>query len=298
MAKMAGDIKWATRQRLQYIETMAYYTGLITRSDVARAFGISDPAATKDLKLYGELAPDNLIYKHAVFGFVPGDTFQAVFADLSPATVLPMIAANLATTSGPYGNEAIYGISVDSLPLPNRLPDKAVVAQIIRAIRNHTKLQVSYHSLTSRDRSDQEDEQQRTLEPHSLVNTGTRWHVRAYNEETYDFRDFVLSRFVDAQALTEPAESSAQYDDDWTEIVTLQLAPHPLLDEQKRASLLVDYRCEKGLIEMQVRRALIGYLLQRLSVDTTADHSMNPNAHQLIVLNRDEIEAFAGWALH
>ena len=55
-------------------------------------------------------------------------------------------------------------------------------------------------------------------------------------------------------------------------------------------------RPEGDLIEVQVRRALIGYVLQRLAVDTTADHSMNPNAHQLIVLNRDEIEPFAGWA--
>ncbi len=288
---MADNIKWATRQRLQYIEITAYYTGLITRSDVARAFGISDAAATKDLKLYGQLAPDNLLYRHNVFGFVPNEDFEPLFADLSPAGVLPMIAANLAAANGPYGDEPIYGISVDSLPLPNRLPDRAVLAQIIRAIRNHNKLQVSYHSLSSR-----ENAQQRILEPHSLINTGLRWHVRAYNEETYDFRDFVLSRFVDAQVLPEAAESSPQYDDDWMEVVTLKLAPHPQLSEQKRASLLIDYHCEDGLIEIQTRRALIAYVLQRLAVDTSTDHSMNPDAHQLIVLNRDEIEPFAGWA--
>jgi len=296
---MADSIKWATRQRLQYIEITAYYTGLVTRSDVARAFGISDAAATKDLKLYGTLSPDNLSYRHTVFGFVPNERFEPLFADLSPAGVLPMIAANLAAASGPYGDEPIYGISVDSLPLPNRLPDRAVLAQIIRAIRNRNKLQVSYHSLSSR-----ESAQKRVLEPHSLVSTGLRWHVRAYNEETYDFRDFVLSRFVDAQILPEPAESSPQYDDDWMELVTLKLAPHPQLGEHKRTSLLIDYHCVGGsegetegeLIEIRVRRALIGYVLQRLSVDTSADHSMNPDAHQLIVLNRDEIEPFAGWA--
>ena len=48
---MLNDIKWAARQRLQYIELMAYYTGVVTRSEVAKAFGISDAAATKDLKL-------------------------------------------------------------------------------------------------------------------------------------------------------------------------------------------------------------------------------------------------------
>lgn len=295
MSKMRNDIKWGTRQRLQHIEIMAYYTGVITRSDLARAFGISDAAATKDLKLYNELAPDNLIYRHSVFGFVPGDGFQPQFSELAPDAILSMIAANLATTNGPYGDQPLYGIPTESLPLPSRLPGREVLAQILRAIKQGRKLQVSYHSLSGRG-GDADSAQERILEPHALVNTGLRWHLRAYNEETYDFRDFVLSRFTTAQMLAEAAESSAQYDDDWSELVTLQLSPHPKLDAQKRARLLIDFHHEKGIIELQVRRALIAYVLQRLAVDTTADHSMNPNAHQLIVLNRDEIEPFAGWA--
>jgi hypothetical protein len=291
--KMHLDVKWATRQRLEYIEIMAWYTGVITRSEVAEAFGISDAAATKDLKLYGQLAPNNLVYRHNVFGFVPGPDFSEVFADLTPARVLPMMAQNLAVSGGPYGKESIYGIAMEELPLPSRLPDKTVLAQIMRAIYGHNKLRVSYYSLTDRD-----SRQQRILEPHSLVSTGLRWHVRAYSEDTYDFRDFVLSRFVKAECLDELAESSMQYDDDWMETVTLLLAPHPELDAQKRASLLLDYGASDERIEISVRRSLIAYLLQRLMVDTTTDHSMNPNAYQLVLLNRDEIEPFAGWAFH
>jgi len=132
--KMRLDVKWATRQRLQYIEVMAWYTGVVTRSDVARAFGLSDPAATKDLKLYGDLAPGNLVYNHSVFGFVPGEGFSAVFADLAPAAVLPIIAANLAVANGPYGSELIYGLPTASLPLPARLPSQYTLAQITRPI--------------------------------------------------------------------------------------------------------------------------------------------------------------------
>jgi predicted DNA-binding transcriptional regulator YafY len=214
-----------------------------------------------------------------------------VFADLTPAAVLPMIAANLAVAGGPYGEKSIYGLATDSLPLPNRLPSRQVLAQITRAIRGHNKLQVSYRSL-----SDRESQEQRILEPHALVNTGIRWHVRAYSVETYDFRDFVLSRFVTATGLNEAAESNVQYDDDWVEMVALKLSPHPKLDAKKQASLLLDYGASDQSIEVTVRRALIGYVLQRLNVDTTKDHSLNPNAYQLILVNRDEIEAFAAWA--
>jgi len=288
---MLNEIKWATRQRLQYIELRAYYTGVVTRSDVARAFAISDAAATKDLKLYSDIVPENLLYKHAVFGFVPSSEFKEVFADLSPATVLPMLEANLTVVAGPNRDESVFGIPVESMVLPNRLPDKVVLSQISRAIHNKKKLKVSYRSLSNKD-----SKNIRIIEPHSLVNTGFRWHVRAYNEDTFDFRDFVLSRFVSAECLDTDAESSDQYDDDWSEIISVQLTPHPNLDEEKQNSLLIDYGSDNEVITIEVRRALIAYLLQQLSVDTTADHVLNPNKYQLIVLNRDEIEPFAAWA--
>jgi hypothetical protein len=291
--KMRLDVKWATRQRLQYIETMAFYTGVVTRSDVAKAFGISDAAATKDLKLYGDLAPNNLLYNHSVFGFVPSSAFSPGFADLAPAAVLPIIAANLAVAGGPYGQDSIYGLTTATLPLPARLPGPQVLAQITRAIHGGKQLRVSYRSLSDRD-----SQQQRILEPHALVDTGLRWHVRAYNLDSYDFRDFVLSRITQAECLEAPAESNVQYDDDWVESLSLQLGPHADLDMQKRESLLLDYGANGEVIELTVRRALIGYVLQRLSVDTTEDHSLNPNAYQLMLLNRDEIEPFAVWALH
>ncbi len=289
--KMRMDVKWATRQRLQYIEIMAWYAGVVTRSDVARAFGLSDPAATKDLKLYGDLTPGNLIYNHSVFGFVPGEGFAAVFADLTPAVVLPIIAANLAVANGPYGDGLIYGLPTASLPLPARLPNPHTLAQITRAIHDRRKLRVSYRSLSRR-----ESGAERVLEPHTLVNTGLRWHVRAYSEDTCDFRDFVLSRVMAAECLAARAESGEQYDDDWVETVGLKLAPHSGLDAPRRESLLLDYGASGDVIEVKVRRALLGYVLQRLDVDTTPDHSLNPNAYQLMLLNRDEIEPFAAWA--
>lgn len=290
-----SKLKWANRQRLQYIEMMAFYTGVITRSDVARTFGLSDAAATKDLTLYNQIAPGNLIYKHSVFGFVPAEHFEAVIADLSPETALPMIANNLTMVGGAEDQHLVYGIPVEPLPLPTRLPNKIILAQIIRATKHHKKLSVEYLSLSDRHDEQDANNQQRVIEPHALINTGIRWHVRAYNEETFDFRDFVLSRIQNAQMLEQDAESSAEFDDAWTEMVTVQLIPHPKLSEQKRKSLLLDYAAKEGIIELNVRGSLLAYLLQRLSVDTSADFSMNPNAYQLVIVNREEIEPFAEW---
>ena len=78
----------------------------------------------------------------------------------------------------------------------------------------------------------------------------------------------------------------------------MRLAPHAGLDAARRESLLLDYGANGEDIEVNVRRALLGYVLQRLSVDTTPDHALNPNAYQLMLLNRDEIEPFAAWAFY
>ncbi len=290
---LAG-LKWATRQRLQYIEVMAYYRGLVTRTDVARAFGISDPAATKDLKLYGELAPDNLIYRQALFGYVPAPGFRPCLADLSPAAVLPMIAHNLSSMSGPYGEERIYAIPAEALPSPARLPDAETTAQVTRAVAQGKKLAISYRSLSEREQS---DEGIRVIEPHSLAHDGLRWHIRAYNLEGFDFRDYVLSRIAQAQVSEMDRDSDPEHDEDWVEHITLELAPHPGLTERQRLNLLLDYGVEEGgeVITIEVRRALLGYLLRRLSVDTSDGHSRNPGAYPLIVANRDEVEVFAEW---
>jgi len=290
-ARLPNEIKWATRQRLQFIEVSAYYTGIISRSTLASAFGISDPAATKDLKLYNELAPDNLSYNPALFGFVPTNNFKPLFANMDTDTVLPMIASNLLSADNPSDDDQLYGITIESLPLPGRMPDKEVLSQIIRAIKGHKKLTMTYHSLSNRD-----NQELRIIEPHAIINNGLRWHLRAYNHDTYDFRDFVLSRIANANMLDDNAESSAEYDDDWMEIITIQLQPHPGLNDKQRLTLKFDYNMENDMIELHVRRALVAYVLQRMSVDTTKDHSLNPNAYQLIVVNRDEIEPFAGWA--
>jgi len=88
--KMRLDVKWATRQRLQYIEIMAWYAGVVTRS-MSSAPSPVRPAATKDLKLYSDLAWQPRLQPQRV-RLRAGRGVCRVFADLAPAAVLPIIA--------------------------------------------------------------------------------------------------------------------------------------------------------------------------------------------------------------
>lgn len=291
MTAQQPAIKQNTRQRLEYIETLAFYSGVVSRSELAHAFGLSGPAATKILKQYNDLAPGNLVYQQAVFGFVPTSEFSAHFADLSPATALPLIASESPARSRVQGNHSLYGIPCVSLPLPGRLPAADLVSQITRGIRWQRQVEVVYHSLTRRDRVEP-----RIIEPHALVNTGLRWHVRAYNTSSFDFRDFVLSRLASARMLDDTADSGPDYDEAWTDIIELQLAPHPKLGGLQQQSLMMDYGMTDGVVIMNIRRALIGYALRQLSVDTSPDYRHDPETYPLIVTNRDEVEPYAAWA--
>jgi hypothetical protein len=107
----------------------------------------------------------------------------------------------------------------------------------------------------------------------------------------------VLSRILEAELINELAESSADHDEDWVETLTLELAPHPGLTPRQQLNLHVDFSEDGKAIQLTVRRALIGYALRALSVDTTLDQSLSPNAYQLVLLNREEIEIYADWAL-
>lgn len=288
MPSLPADLKWLTRQRLEFIETMAWYAGVVTRGDIARAFGLSEPAATKDLQLYGALAPGNLVYQHSVFGFVPTAGFSPRFADLHPAHALVLMRHNRAVSSTPYGTTSIFGIPTASLALPGRLPDAPLLAAITRAIRQRRQLACRYRSLTR-------GESERLIEPHTLVDTGLRWHVRAYSPEHADFRDFVLGRFVAAECLTSAAESAIDYDEDWMETHLLKLQPHPRLPESARASLILDFDAPEGCLHITERRALLAYTLRALGVDTTPDASRDPAASQLWLANREEVAPYVGW---
>ena len=65
----------------------------------------------------------------------------------------------------------------------------------------------------------------------------------------------------------------------------------------QQLNLHADFSEDGKSVQLTVRRALIGYALRALSVDTSEDQSLDPNAFQMVLLNREEVEIYAGWAL-
>lgn len=265
-----ADLTQPQRDRLAFIELRLRFIGEIRRQDLVSRFGIQAAAATRDIGIYKDLAPGNLDYdtKNKVYGYADG--FTPVF-DFPAERVLAWLSQG-------FGDGEPSALkSWITCEIPSRLtkPGLDTLACVTRAIHQERPLNVTYHSLSS-------GETQREIVPFALIDNGLRWHVRAFDRRSKDFRDFVITRMQRSVMLKEsevlPHEKSDQ-DIQWTRIVELELVPHP--DQPRPEIAEMDYGMAGGMVKMKLRAATAGYILRKWSVDCSADHSLRGPEYRL-----------------
>ncbi|EQB4334014.1 WYL domain-containing protein [Providencia stuartii] len=69
-----------------------------------------------------------------------------------------------------------------------------MISAIMRVIHSRKPIKCQYESIRSGSST-------RTLLPHTIVNNGHRWHLRAFDRKTKCFRDFICSRFTSIKQL-------------------------------------------------------------------------------------------------
>lgn len=265
-----APIPQSQQDRLRHIELRLRFLGQVRRPDVMLRFGIQSAAASRDLAVYRDLAPQNIEFDSRSKGYLLGSAFSPLFPT-SADQALAWLAEQL--------GDAIAPSSESLLPclMPSRLshPDLDVLACITRAIHLKQVLDIRYHSISS-------GASQRQIVPFALLDTGLRWHVRAFDRKSNEFRDFVLTRI---QAPNVQAESSPQrhetpeHDAQWARIVELDLVPHPA---QPRPEITrMDYGLHGGTLRLRLRAAIAGYVLRKWSVDCSPDHRLQGPEYRL-----------------
>jgi predicted DNA-binding transcriptional regulator YafY len=267
------EVGQAQRERLFHIDFRAWFLGRVTRGALIRRFGVKEAAATRDIALYRALAPGNLVFEGSEKIYLCASGFRPLF-DHPPERTLTAIAEGL-------GDDAVGEIGPHirtERPLRLNHPKIEVIAAVSRAIAEGRPLVVDYCSLASGMST-------REIAPHALVDTGTRWHARAFDRRRGRFLDFVLTRIARADLLDGPvAEAEGrEADDQWMRIVELELVPHPGLDRPEAVAL--DYAMQGGVLRARLRAATVGYALLHWGVDATEDHSLSPDRHQLWLRN-------------
>jgi hypothetical protein len=263
------SLSHAQRERLVYIDFRLYFMGEIGRPDLASRFAVAPAGATRDLALYREIAPQNIVFDGSSKIYRIGKTFSPIF-EHATQRVLSALALG-------FGD----GVNVESQPLlpcesPAALnsPRMDVLAPVCRAIHAKRPVAVRYHSMSS-------GESERVIVPFALVDTGLRWHVRAFDRKSGEFRDFVVTRIEAPMLLDEEPQPNERPDNDiqWTRIVELDFVPHPRLERPE--IIKMDYGMTDGSIRMRVRAAVAGYMLLRWSVDCSPDHRLKEEQYRL-----------------
>ena len=263
------SLSHAQRERLAYIDFRLYFFGEIGRPDLASRFGVAPAGATRDIALYREIAPQNIEFDGSSKVYRIGQQFLPIF-EHAPQRVLSSLALGF--------GEGVSGGSQPLLPCesPTALsnPKMDVLAPICRAIHARRPVAIRYHSMSS-------GESERVIVPFALVDTGLRWHVRAFDRKSGEFRDFVVTRIEAPTLLDEEPQSNERPDNDiqWTRIVELDFVPHPRLSRPE--IIRMDYGMKDGLIRMRVRAAVAGYMLLRWSVDCSPDHRLTDEQYRL-----------------
>lgn len=268
-AQHVENLSHAQRERLAYIDFRLYFLGEIGRPDLIKRFGVAPAGATRDLALYREIAPQNITFDGSNKIYRIGQEFAPLF-DHAPQRVLSALALGF----GDGVNGTTQPLLSCEFPTALSNPKMDVLAPICRAIHANRPVAIRYYSMSS-------GESDRVIVPFALVNTGLRWHVRAFDRKSGEFRDFVVTRIEAPTLLDEEPQANERPDNDiqWTRIVELDFVPHPRLERHE--IIQMDYGMTDGSIRMRVRAAVAGYMLLRWSVDCSSDHHLKEEQYRL-----------------
>lgn len=256
-------ISQTQKERLFHIEFRLQFFGSVNRTDLVNRFGIKEAAASRDIALYKQYAPGNLQYDAKEKKYLSNcSSFDPLF--------LPEVFQALAAFQYGFGDDFV-GVPNSLIPTetPTQLnyPNLETLSKLTKAIYQKKVLSVEYQSLSN-------GKSNREIAPFALINNGLRWHVRAYDRLSCEFRDFVLNRFSSLVLMdqTIPDNESKESDNQWNRIVEMHIVPHPSLTHPK--TIEAEYAMEEGMLKIEVRAALAGYVLRHWNIDCSEDHSL------------------------
>jgi WYL domain len=270
------------KNRDKVIRRIALWEGRLSRGRLMGVLGVSGIRVSQLLREVREETPDwfewdsksksyfvtPAAYKKALAELKAGTSDLSLAAYLAEAD----IHADLAPGAGPI-TVAPWGFSQVN---PN------IFSRVRLAIERGTRLKLEYRSMQT------PEPHARTVEPHSLIQAGRRWHMRGYCLETSDFRDFVLGRIAKITVLDQRSENTVIEDSKWNAVVKVRIQAHPKLTPGQQDLVRSEYFDGTSVRVHSCRGAMLPYLVQelRLALDITKDV---PPEYQLAVENIDEV---------
>lgn len=284
---MAGDdgkINWSVERRLKFIEFRLSWEGGVRRSDIMSAFRVSEPQASKDLTLYQERAPGNAVYDKTSKRYVAGGGFRPVCLQGGPDEYLTRLRSLGEGLTDPRESWIGSRPEVDVVLTPAREVSDECLRSVLAAYRRRGSVEICYQSMSP----ERPDPIWRRVTPHAFGFDGFRWHARAYCHLTNRFKDFLLPRILGSRDPGEGGRPGAE-DELWQERFKVRIAPHPGLGPQQRAIVAKDYGMIGGTTVLEVRYAMLFYVLKRLNL-LERPEELPVRSQHIVVANRAETD--------
>jgi hypothetical protein len=278
MDEKLSELSYQQKQRLGFIDFLLMFKGNFSRQDLTSKFEMGMANATRDIALYKSLTKGNCEFDNVTKLYYQSNTFKPFFY-YEPRKTLAKLANKISD-----GFDGVLEVALPvEAPLQLNVPDINILAKLVQAVLNKKAVSIIYTSLTSGSKK-------RELVPHTIVDNGLRWHVRAFDRNTDSFRDFVITRISKATILNEKPSLNEGKEDDhqWLRMMPLCLVPHPKNIKQPIA-IELDYGMDNGKLEINIRAAMAGYLLRRWNVDCTENACLTGGEYQLWLKNQQTL---------
>lgn len=251
-SRTVEGLRWSRRERLRYLESLAYWRGWFRRADLMQRFGIGMQHVSADIAEYVRLNRGSLIYDRRRKLYSAKLSMRLIFGAPTMLEALALLGPR-AENLGPW---------VDFVRLPERKLNPKIVQAIFRAVASTRSIRVQYASLHSKSF------RWRWITPHAFASDGYRWHVRAFCHEERSFKDFVIGRIARISADGEPAATAAD-DQDWKLIGNIELAPAQGMRPEEARALELDFGMQRHRLSFPVRNSLRLYALAQIGLTET-----------------------------
>lgn len=268
--------------RYKVIRRMALWEGRLSRARLIELLGLSGIRVSQVLREVREEAPDWFEWhSKSKSYFVTPAAYREAQAEFKAKTYDLSLTAYLSDAN----------IHADLLPGPGPVTlspwnfsqvNPSTFSRIRLAIEQGARLKLEYRSMHT------PEPHPRTVEPHSLVQAGRRWHMRGYCLDSSDFQDFALAHIAKLTPLAQKAESTIAGDAAWNAVVKVFFRGHPKLTPGQLDLVRMEYfEGTSGRVH-SCRAALVPYMVHELRLALDVDKELPPD-YLMAVENVDEV---------
>ena len=261
------------KDRRQYMLLKTFWEGSICRKDLIDNFSIVPSQATKDFAYIKENFEGAIEYDSKLKRYIPGYKLSVHIGEHSFSEYVETVLRK---------SKNVYEISPSGSGIP-----VDTYRKIYLALNDQIGIEFDYFSLNNPD-----EPKKRLIYPQSLINSGFRWHIRGWEKESGQFKDFNLLRITGGISLINKTEKDAAQGNDvaWCAEVEVLLTPNPTLSVNQRKVVSMDFNMSDGVLRFKCRGALLLYTLHSYLI---TDFSKEPPQTQLLAIeNIDDLANF------